>query len=177
MQNQSKFFEISRLILFCFFDRNFAKISDTTVFESHLHQRLSSAKFGFNHHWRNTDNNFTFGPNARPQILSRAGQISARSIFCGQSNVQSKCVYSVWWWAKNMYRWGSNKTKSIYHFYWLNHQILGLRMGKMMAKIGLIMLLHKFDFECTERGELEFDNHSVVLVLKNGINLKVSNRK
>lgn len=50
-------------------------------------------------------------------------------------------------------------------------------MGKMMAKIGLIMLLHKFDFECTERGELEFDNHSVVLVLKNGINLKVSNRK
>lgn len=50
-------------------------------------------------------------------------------------------------------------------------------MGTMVTKIGLIMLMQKYDFECLERGELEFDNHSVTLILKNGINLQVSNRK
>lgn len=55
--------------------------------------------------------------------------------------------------------------------------VLGLRMGKMVSKIGLIMLMQKYDFECMKKGELEFDNHSVTLVLKGGINLKVSNRK
>lgn len=47
----------------------------------------------------------------------------------------------------------------------------------MVTKIGLIMLLQKYDFECDEKGELEFDNHSVTLILKHGINLKVSDRK
>lgn len=51
-----------------------------------------------------------------------------------------------------------------------------MRMGKMVTKIGIIMLLPKYNFECLEHGELEFDNHSVTLMLKNGINLKVSNR-
>ncbi|XP_031626617.1 probable cytochrome P450 6d5 [Contarinia nasturtii] len=54
---------------------------------------------------------------------------------------------------------------------------IGLRMGKMVTKIGLIMLLQKHNFECMEKNrELEFDNHSVTLVLKNGINLKIINR-
>lgn len=55
--------------------------------------------------------------------------------------------------------------------------LLGLRMGKMVSKVGLIMLMQKYEFECMKKGELEFDNHSVTLVLKGGINLKVSNRK
>lgn len=54
---------------------------------------------------------------------------------------------------------------------------IGLRLGKMVTKIGLIMLLQKYDFECLQKGELEFDNHSVTLVLRGGINLKVSHRK
>lgn len=53
---------------------------------------------------------------------------------------------------------------------------IAMRMGKMVTKIGIIMLLQKYSFECLEHGELEFDNHSVTLILKNGINLKVSNR-
>lgn len=53
---------------------------------------------------------------------------------------------------------------------------IAMRMGKMVTKIGIIMLLQKYSFECFEHGELEFDNHSVTLILKNGINLKVSNR-
>lgn len=57
------------------------------------------------------------------------------------------------------------------------HTCIGKRMGTMVTKIGLIMLLQKYEFECEENGELEFDNHSVTLILKNGINLKVSNRK
>lgn len=50
-------------------------------------------------------------------------------------------------------------------------------MGKMLTKIGMIMLMQNFNFECPERKELEFDSHSVTLVLKGGINLKVTNRK
>lgn len=53
----------------------------------------------------------------------------------------------------------------------------GLRMGKMVTKIGIIMLLQQYHFECMKKGELEFDNHSVTLVLKGGIDLKVSKRK
>lgn len=49
-------------------------------------------------------------------------------------------------------------------------------MGKMVTKIGMIMLMQKFNFECVDKKELEFDNHSVTLVLKGGINLKVTNR-
>lgn len=54
---------------------------------------------------------------------------------------------------------------------------IGLRMGKMVTKIGLIMLMQKYEFECLKKDELEFDNHSVTLVLRGGIDLKVSHRK
>lgn len=50
-------------------------------------------------------------------------------------------------------------------------------MGKIVAKIALISLLHNYDFVCTDDRELEFDNHSVTLVIKGGINLKVTNRR
>lgn len=52
----------------------------------------------------------------------------------------------------------------------------GLRMGKMVTKIGMIMLLQQYNFECMKKGELDFDNHSVTLVLKDDIELKASKR-
>lgn len=53
---------------------------------------------------------------------------------------------------------------------------VGMRMGKIVAKIGLIMLLQKFNFECMDNRDLEHDTHSVTLVVKGGINLRISNR-
>lgn len=53
----------------------------------------------------------------------------------------------------------------------------GLRMGKIVSKIALISLLQKYDFACTENREIEFDRHSVTLIAKGGINLKVTNRQ
>lgn len=50
-------------------------------------------------------------------------------------------------------------------------------MGKMVAKIALILLLQNFDFICMNDNELVFDNHSVTLVVKGGINLKVKRRR
>lgn len=54
--------------------------------------------------------------------------------------------------------------------------IIGLRLGKIISKIGIILLLQKYDFECLEKKELEIANHSVTIAIKGGINLKVSNR-
>lgn len=50
-------------------------------------------------------------------------------------------------------------------------------MGKITTKIALISLLHKFNFECINDRELEFDVHSVTLVVKGGISVRVTNRK
>lgn len=50
-------------------------------------------------------------------------------------------------------------------------------MGKITTKIALISLLHKYNFECLDDRELEFDVHSVTLAVKDGINVRVTNRK
>lgn len=54
----------------------------------------------------------------------------------------------------------------------------GLRLGKMISKCGIIKLMTKFDFEETDpnQPELEFDSYGVTLVVKGGINLKVTER-
>lgn len=54
--------------------------------------------------------------------------------------------------------------------------IIGMRMGKITTKIALISLLHKYNFECLNDRELEFDVHSVTLAVKGGINVRVTNR-
>lgn len=54
---------------------------------------------------------------------------------------------------------------------------IGLRLGNLMAKIGLIHLLMKYDFTPLDSKQLEFDNFAVGLVVKGGIRLAVSNRK
>lgn len=49
-------------------------------------------------------------------------------------------------------------------------------MGKLVTKIGLVTLLRKFNFECLDTSELEYENHSIVMIVKGGIRLRVSNR-
>lgn len=63
--------------------------------------------------------------------------------------------------------------------YWNSYFIMdvGKRMGLMVAKIGLVMLLQKYNFECKDKRDLEFDTHSVTLKVKDGIYLNVSNRR
>ena len=57
---------------------------------------------------------------------------------------------------------------------------IGMRMGKLIAKIGLYMLLTKFNFGfdgATPKGELAFSPKQFVLTLKNELYLKASLRK
>lgn len=55
--------------------------------------------------------------------------------------------------------------------------IAGVRLGKISTKIALATLLHKYNFECLNDRELEFDSHSLTLVVKGGINVRITNRK
>lgn len=50
------------------------------------------------------------------------------------------------------------------------------RMGRMIAKVGIVFAVSKYNFEPTDYKELEFDSASVTLQAKNGINLKIMNR-
>lgn len=49
-------------------------------------------------------------------------------------------------------------------------------MGRMVAKVGIVIAVLKYNFEPTDYKELEFDTASVPLQAKNGINLKIMNR-
>lgn len=49
---------------------------------------------------------------------------------------------------------------------------IGLRMGHMVSKCGLIYLLSKFNFESLTKKELEFDPGAITLVPKDGIKFK-----
>lgn len=54
---------------------------------------------------------------------------------------------------------------------------LGLRLGKMVAKIGLVQLLRSYDFECVNDAEIEFHNFSVTLAPMGGVEIRVVERK
>ncbi|CAO1365005.1 unnamed protein product [Diamesa hyperborea] len=53
---------------------------------------------------------------------------------------------------------------------------IAFRMGRMVAKVGIVIAVLKYNFEPTDYNELEFDTASVPLQAKNGINLKIMNR-
>lgn len=53
---------------------------------------------------------------------------------------------------------------------------IGMRMGKMNAQMGIVMILTKFNIEAVEKKELEFDNYAVGLMPKGGINIKLSKK-
>ncbi len=54
---------------------------------------------------------------------------------------------------------------------------IGLRMGKTIAKVGLVKVLKKFEFTKIDDHPMEFMATTVTLMAKNGINLKVTHRK
>nr|AEB77682.1 cytochrome P450 [Aedes albopictus]AEF79986.1 cytochrome P450 [Aedes albopictus] len=54
---------------------------------------------------------------------------------------------------------------------------IAFRMGVLVTKIGLILLLSKFNFEATQGPKIVFSPASVPLSPKGGISLKISNRK
>lgn len=49
-------------------------------------------------------------------------------------------------------------------------------MGTIVAKAALVKLLSQYNFALTSEEPLEFDNYSVALVPKGGINLKITKR-
>lgn len=53
---------------------------------------------------------------------------------------------------------------------------IGFRMGTMVAKIGLVMLLSRYNFEATQGPKIEFSPVSVTLAPKGGISLRISNK-
>ncbi|XP_001869938.2 cytochrome P450 6d3 [Culex quinquefasciatus] len=53
---------------------------------------------------------------------------------------------------------------------------IGSRMGSAVSKIGIIMLLSKFNFEATQGAEIGFARAQIALAPENGISLKISNR-
>lgn len=54
---------------------------------------------------------------------------------------------------------------------------IGYRMGKMVSKIGLVLMLKKYNFKATQFGEPAFETETVSLIAKDGINLKITLRK
>lgn len=52
----------------------------------------------------------------------------------------------------------------------------GLRIGKLMAKVGIIKLLQKYNFSPINDKELVFDNFGLTLHVEGGIPLKITNR-
>lgn len=53
---------------------------------------------------------------------------------------------------------------------------IGMRMGKMQTKVGLVMMLQKYTFELDDTRELEFDVKSFLLSPRNGLHLRVLKR-
>lgn len=53
---------------------------------------------------------------------------------------------------------------------------IGLRFGVMQAKIGLVSLLTRFQFDTSNHTQfpVQFDNYSAILTPRNGVHLKVS---
>lgn len=53
---------------------------------------------------------------------------------------------------------------------------IGYRMGKMVSKIGLVLMLKSYNFTALDNKPLEFDPRPVTLIANGGILLKVSKR-
>lgn len=57
---------------------------------------------------------------------------------------------------------------------------IGMRLGKMQTKVGLVLMLQKFRFELeneSKNRELEFDPKSALLAPLGGVHLRVFKRK
>lgn len=54
---------------------------------------------------------------------------------------------------------------------------IGMRMGVVVSKIALILLLKQYNFTCVDDKELTIASHALTIAIKGGINVKVSNRQ
>uniref|UniRef100_T1GXI3 Cytochrome P450 n=1 Tax=Megaselia scalaris TaxID=36166 RepID=T1GXI3_MEGSC len=53
---------------------------------------------------------------------------------------------------------------------------IAYRLGKLSAKVAVVTMLSNFSIECIEKKEIEIDSHSVPLVPKGGVNVKLSRK-
>lgn len=53
---------------------------------------------------------------------------------------------------------------------------IGIRMGQIVTKIAVILLLKEYNFQCVEDKELPVNTYSLTIGIVGGINLKVSKR-
>lgn len=50
------------------------------------------------------------------------------------------------------------------------------RMGKVNAKLAVVKILSAFNIEFMERREIEIDNHSIAIIPKGGVKVKLSKK-
>lgn len=55
--------------------------------------------------------------------------------------------------------------------------LTAFRMGRMVGKLAMVLLLSKFNFETREKRDLEYSSSSVGLTPKDGIKIKVTKDK
>lgn len=53
---------------------------------------------------------------------------------------------------------------------------IGMRMGVVVTKIALTLLLKQYNFTCVDDKELTIASHALTIAIEGGINLKVSKR-
>lgn len=53
---------------------------------------------------------------------------------------------------------------------------IGLRLGKMLTKIGLSVALAKYSYDCVNSDELVMDGGGVIMTPVDGISMKISKR-
>lgn len=53
---------------------------------------------------------------------------------------------------------------------------IGLRMGKMLTKVGLSIALKKYNYDCVNSDELVMDGGAVIMTPVGGITMKISKR-
>lgn len=75
---------------------------------------------------------------------------------------------------------GKNSSKQPYYPFGDGpRNCIGMRMGKMQTKVGIVLMLQKFKYELDDqlkRNEMKFDPNAFLLAPLGGINLKVLKR-
>lgn len=54
--------------------------------------------------------------------------------------------------------------------------VAGVRLGKLMAKLGIVKLLAAYRFEPVSDAELEFENYGITLHVRGGIPMRIAHR-
>lgn len=62
------------------------------------------------------------------------------------------------------------------HRFSFSFSFVGLRLGKIVAKIALVQILQSFNIESVDDCELKFGSHSIPLVIEGGVNVRITRR-